>query len=128
MRNIVNVLMSFDNMDGILCTILEGGSNYWIEKIEFVETKPKDMPVSEFVTQQFVKDKPVIVFFSEYNDRSEPFTQVKFTRRKLRKGLRLYLEHLWENRRPLPLDAGDIDATEADLVMQYALFRKLTFS
>ncbi len=125
----INVKVELDDefFDGIICTMFEGGSNYWIDHI-IVKlpdgVKPQGTPLSEWASSAINKGGTVHIYPSEENGF------FSLTKDKLTRGLKRWLKahpsevSLINENGKNTLDGGDIDAGIADNILQYALFGK----
>ena len=134
----INMNVSIDITDefveDVIVTMFEGGSTYWIDHVECdIQNKPKGMPVSEWITKQLLADKEIKIIDNEFGD------EVVLTIDKFIIGLgewvkeypeRVSFESIFVNEtheRLLMIDAGNIDANEADLILQFAVFNGVVF-
>ena len=108
--------------EDILVTALEGGSNYWIDYIKAANPpKPREMATSIWVSYRLNDGKTVFI--------NADGVQYGLTKPKLTKGIKLWVKnhpkqvHLVDGE----LDAGSIDAGDADAILQYALFGELVY-
>jgi hypothetical protein len=127
------IMITLDDefFNDIICTMLEGGSNYWIGRITIQHpdgVKPKGIPNSEWASSALNKGGSVI-FVS--ND-CDPET-VELTKDKLISGIKtfvFYKSHagiITSDVGKCTLDAGNIDAEYADMILQYALFDEIVY-
>jgi len=117
--------------DDLICTIFEGGSNYWVGhvKIDHPEgDKPTGTPASTWIADALNKGGTVTVFILEGDEN------VVLVKNMLVEGLGKWAEHypthvsiVHENTGKSTIDAGDIDADDADIILQYALFNDVVF-
>jgi len=118
----VNVPVELDDQffEDIIVTMLEGGSNYWVDSIDIGGEKPKGMPYSMWAAQAINSGGAVRIYPKDYPD------VYRLTKEKLIKGVQMWINtHKYASQR-LP-DAGDIDAGDADSILQFALFGELVF-
>jgi len=127
---ILDVELDDEFFDGIICTAFEGGSNYWIDYIDIDHpdgNKPKGVPNSTWAAEALSKDGSVSIY--PFDDKSN----YQLTEQKLIAGVQM-----WADKHPdhvciihkdgnVTIEDGDIDANEADSILQYALFEKLVF-
>jgi hypothetical protein len=118
--------------EDIITCMFEGGSNYWIKYITINHPdgkKPSETPNSTWSADALNKGGTVIVFAHDAELGSV------LTRAKLVSGIKGWMiTHKGRasiinssKSGELTLDAGDIDAAEADAILQYALFGKLIY-
>lgn len=113
----------------VIVTMFEGGSNYWIDHVECdIEHKPKGMPVSEWITKQILEMKEVMITDNEWHERV-PFTYHKFID-GLKMWVKQFPDHVTFDSVDMGktlIDSGNIDANEADLILQLAVFDEVVF-
>ena len=113
----IEVNLSQQDIDDIMVTALEGGINYWCRKAEVVGEY-----LGEYASDQISRGGSLILHDSESSDKWE------LTLEKFLNGVKLYFEdgchvQVEDNR----IDAGDIDAGDADCIIQFALFGEVVF-
>lgn len=113
----LEVVITNEDIDDIMCSALEGGINYWCCKAEVVGEY-----LAEYGSEQISRGGKLRLYDSEENKVYE------LTREKFMKGLRMYFI------KPIPryflecvghevrLDTCYADADVADSIIQYALF------
>ena len=112
----------------ILCTALEGGSNYWIETIKFLPpyNKPKGCSVSEYATSELNAGNTIQIVDvdNEHHDLTmgDLIIGIKRWAHRHPNHVSIITEHGKSE-----LDVGNIDASDADAILQYSLFGKLMF-
>jgi hypothetical protein len=114
----------------IICTMFEGGSNYWLGKVQVIHPdgeKPNGMPSSEWIASAVNKDGMIKIL------PQEDTVTVMLDKKRLVCGLEKWItKHpssvslMNENGRS-SIDAGNIDADDADAILQYAVFDDLIF-
>lgn len=120
---IVEIQLTEDDIENIVVTAFEGGINYWAglnNSTEGWSDKPRDEPNSTWVTKMLLEGKSV----SLYNVEESEYDKEEWTLTldKIIEGFALnYKERSWDN----DLERGD--ATTADCIVQYALFKKTVF-
>jgi hypothetical protein len=112
----------------ILCTALEGGSNYWIETIKFLPpyNKPKGCSVSEYATSELNAGKTIQIVDVDNEHHDLTMGDLIFGIKRWAHCHPNRVSIITENGRS-EIDAGNIDANEADTILQYALFGKWVF-
>lgn len=107
--------ISVSDIENIIVTAFEGGTNYWCgidNTTPEWNTKPKDMPVSQYIVELLVSGETVKLY--DVEDESKEW---ELNLQKLLSGYILNCE-----KRPHDCDIEDGDATTADCIVQYALF------
>jgi len=129
---IVQIPVELDDefFDDIICTMFEGGSNYWIGKTQIIHPdgeKPKGMPVSAWIASAINKDGMIKILPQDDN------VTVVLNKKRLVFGLKEWITKcpdkvslINENGKNC-IDAGNVDADDADAILQYALFEELVF-
>jgi len=107
-------------LEDIIVTAFEGGSNYWIEYINFENNKPRGIPTSVWVFEK-LKDGETIVLYLEDDERAF------LTMRRLKCGVKKYFSDSKNLIGGLDLEFSDYDTDVADSVLQYAVFDKLVY-
>jgi pectate lyase len=129
MQVIHEVDLDNEFFEDIICTMFEGGSNYWIDHIEFQsgKDKPKGTPVSTWIADVLNKGGTITIFIRESDEK------IVLVKNMLIEGLDKwamnYQDHvsvITENGR-CTIDAGNIDADDADIILQFALFDDVVF-
>ena len=113
----IEVNLTQQDIDDIMCTALEGGICYWCGRAEVVGEM-----LGDYAHEQISRGGSLILHDAESSDKWE------LTRDKFLNGVKLYFEHGCEV--PVEdnaIDTCGIDACAADSIVQYALFGKLVF-
>lgn len=113
----IEVNLTQQDIDDIMVAALEGGINYWCREAEVVGKY-----LGEYASDQISRGGSLILHDSESSDKWE------LTLEKFLNGVKLYFEdgchvQVEDN----CIDAGDIDAGDADCIVQFALFGKVVF-
>nr|WP_325229192.1 hypothetical protein [uncultured Oscillibacter sp.] len=113
----IEVNLTQQDVDDIMVAALEGGINYWCREAEVVGEY-----LGEYASDQISRGGSLILHDSESSDKWE------LTLEKFLNGVKLYFEdgchvQVEDNR----IDAGDIDAGDADCIIQFALFGEVVF-
>jgi hypothetical protein len=118
----VNVLVEITESDieNIIVTSFEGGSNYWMgldnSKPEF-DNQTEDEPTSTWATKILLEGNTIYLY--DIEDEEEKWT---LTLDKLLNGIKLNaMERTFDS------DLENMDATTADCIVQYALFSKVVY-
>lgn len=135
----LEVTVTPEDIDDIVCTALEDGIGYWAcldNSTEEFENAPEEETVSE-TTSRLLKEGKTITLIDEEEDEKH-----ELTLEKLLAGIKLYLE---DKQRPYnilsddlnsagysketyELDCCMIDADVADMIVQYAVFGEVVFA
>ena len=113
----IEVNLTQQDIDDIMVAALEGGINYWCREAEVVGKY-----LGEYASDQISRGGSLILHDAESSDKWE------LTLEKFLNGVKLYFEdgchvQVEDN----CIDAGDIDASDADCIVQFALFGKVVF-
>lgn len=118
----LDVVITNEDIDDIMCIALEGGITYWCEKVEVVGGY-----LGEFASDQISRGGTLILFDSEEDK------QYELTKEKLINGILMYLKQpvgddfLEMVDHKLHLDTACVDAIVADAIVQYALFNEIVY-
>lgn len=108
------------DIENIIVSAIEGGTNYWMgtdnSKPEF-DDKPKDEPMSTWVTKLILEGQTVT--FYDIEDEDEQWT---LTLEKLLNGIKLNAIN-----RKFDSDLENMDAITSDCIVQYALFNEVVY-
>lgn len=112
----IKIKVTDEDIDDIVSTAFEGGITYWCRKAEVVGEY-----LGEYASDQISRGGKIILYDAESNDKWE------LNKDNFLKGLQKFL-----NKRPSVLTDGEIDtcnidAEDADMIIQYALFGELVF-
>ena len=111
------VILTQQDIDDIMSTALEGGIIGWCNQIEVVGEQ-----LGRCASEQISKGGSLILYDLESSDKWE------LTLKKFLDGVKLYFEdgcHVHVN--DGSIDPGDIDANDADCIIQFALFGEVVF-
>lgn len=113
----LNILLTNQDIDDIMCTALEGGINYWCGAAKVVGEY-----LGEYASEQISRDGALKLYDAESGEEFE------LTKEKFIKGLTKYLE---EGHSEIisqgMIDTGYFDASDADGIIQYALFDDIVY-
>ena len=113
----IEVNLTQQDIDDIMVTALEGGINYWCRKAEVMGGY-----LGEAASDQISRGGSLILHDAESSDKWE------LTLEKFLNGVKLYFEDGYNVQvEDNCIDAGDIDAGDADCIVQFALFGKVVF-
>jgi hypothetical protein len=138
----LSVEIKYDDqfLEDILVTAFEGGSNYWIDHIEYITQakKPKDAARSEWAFQVIKNGGEVGIYVinesGEPVDPNEGFAPLHIS--DLICGVQKFVKDAHKRNSlncvgmfdsDLNLDAGNFDADMADCVLQFALFGEVVY-
>lgn len=114
----LDVDLSQQDIDDIMVAALEGGINYWCREAEVVGEM-----LGDYAHEQISRGGTLILHDAESSDKWD-LTLEKFLR-----GVELYIKN--GDRVTVEdfklVDYGELDAEDADCIVQYALFGKLVF-
>lgn len=114
----MNLIVTQEDIDDIVCGALEGGINYWCYRAEVVE----DKYFGEYASEQISRGGSLNLYDSE-EDAVHLLTKENFM-----EGLRKYLQnpHPYDitegTKEGLKIDTCQADATVCDMIIQYAIF------
>lgn len=111
---VVNLTMK--DIDDIMCTALEGGINYWCCKAEVVGEY-----LGEYASEQISRNGMLILHDAE-EDKTYQFTLEHFVQ-----GFRLYLERGNISIKDNAIDTCDLDANDADSIVQLGIFEEIIY-
>lgn len=124
----LNLEVTDQDIDDIMCSALEGGIDYWCHKVEIVGRAAG----GGFPDEQISKGNMLRIY--EEEDLYETLDKGKFM-----DGLKMYLENpIYNCLYPITnsmnflkgygIDPGMIDSVAADAIIQYALFGKQRYA
>ena len=113
----LNILLTNQDIDDIMCTALEGGINYWCGKAKVVGKY-----LGDYASEQISRDGTLKLYDAESGEEFE------LTKEKFINGLTKFLE---DGRSDLisqgVIDTCCLDACDADAIIQYALFDEVVY-
>lgn len=113
----IEVNLTQQDIDDIMVAALEGGINYWCREAEVVGKY-----LGEYASDQISRGGSLIFHDTESSDKWE------LTLEKFLNGVKLYFEQGCHVRvEDNAIDAGDIDANDADCIIQFSLFGEVQF-
>jgi hypothetical protein len=112
----VPVVLDGEFIDSVLVGAFEGGSNYWIRKVKIT----KDIDEAKYASEVVALGGEIAIHELE-PDEDNPGPHL-LDRDKFIVGYTKYAEWATKNGRQWYTDAGDIDAGEADVILQFAIF------
>lgn len=115
----INVTLTDEDIDDIMCTALEGGISYWCCKAEVVGDY-----LGEYASDQISRGGALLLHDAEEDEVYE------LTLEKLIKGFELWVAGGYDTYGAVcegVVDTGEIDAEKADQICQLALFGEIIF-
>lgn len=113
----VEVSLTQQDIDDIMVTALEGGICYWCRKAEVVGEY-----LGEYASDQISRGGSLVLHDAESTQTWE------LNREKFLKGVKLYFEHGCNMQvEGGCIDTGDIDASDADCIVQFAIFGEVVY-
>ena len=112
------------DLDNILATCFEGGSNYWINKIQVVDEDYKGCEYASDVVSQGGK---LYLHTDESDETGEIF---ELTKNKLVKGIKKwYKNYHYPRHKEIQdeLHLFDWDAGDSDIILQLAIFNEVIY-
>ena len=129
----INLKVELDDefFDDIICTMFEGGSNYWIDfiKIDHPYGK-KPLGVLNVTWAADALNRGGSIFISSLEEKQ---VKHKLTKQILIAGIQMWVDErpdsicTTHHNKKITIDAGVIDAHDADMILQYALFKEVIF-
>ena len=117
----INVTLTQEDIDDIMCSALEGGICYWASEAEVVEEKR----CADWGHEQIARGGALILYDAESSDKWE------LNLEKFLNGVKLWIQNGDDQYHALQkdgtLDCCEIDGEMADLIIQYALFGEVVF-
>ena len=116
----INIIITTNDIDDIMCSALEGGITYWCCRAEVVGDY-----LGEWAHEQIARGGTLLLHDAEEDEVYE------LTSTKLINGIRMaiengdYADYGWCTNGEL--DTCQIDADVADTIIQYALFDEIMF-
>jgi hypothetical protein len=120
------VVLSDEDIANILVTAFEGGINYWCKKVKMMKTTVSDDVwdrEEKIIASDFIGLGGKLRLYDAEEPSDENWI---LDAEKLKKGLEMYFSDCGENSE-VSFDAGNIDAGDADSIIQYALFGELVY-
>ena len=110
------------DIDDIVCTAFEGGINYWCGYVE-----PVGDLLGDYEHEQIAKDGYLYLY--DIEDDEEKWI---LTKSRLLNGIRMYINNSMINAYPIILygngiDTSEVDSNIADMIIQFALFEDIIY-
>ena len=122
----IDFTISPADINDIICAAIEGGITYWCSKYVISNEEWPPGIKSDYAWEGIGhNDNHELTFYP--NDWKRVSTGITMNRSRFLDGFQKWLrdkESVW----PINLDTGDIDAGDADNIIQYALFGELRYS
>lgn len=115
--------ITYDHVEEIILTALEGGSNYWYYLKDIPEGKPSGEPLSSWIAQQLFNDP--IFKLDVYDIENEDDLLGTVTQKSLLEALEIChrdYNHIYND-----LIEGTGDAETADIIFQLATMKEVVF-
>ena len=115
----INITLTDEDIDDIVCTALEGGICYWCNKAEVVGEY-----LGEYASEQISRGGTLLLYDNE-DDEIYELTLEKFI-----KGFKLWVVGGYDTYGAIndgEVDCGEIDAEKADQIIQLSLFDEIIF-
>ena len=125
----MSVVVTPEDIDDMMVSALEGGITYWCDEAKVIGDY-----LGKYASEQISRGGSLWLHCIESPDDSE--TDVyELTPDKFLRGLKMYLEDPnkpydifdGSGEKELRIDCGMVDATVADMIIQYALFEDIVF-
>jgi hypothetical protein len=120
LRVSIDVEVTLEDIDALMCTALEGGICYWCAKAEVVGDY-----LGEYAHEQISRGGKLILHDAEEEGETYELDRDKFLR-----GLKMFIKNgngdlvNIKNKR---IDPADFDSENADCIIQYAVFSELVY-
>jgi len=124
---VVNVMVTDDDIDDIMCAALEWGINYWADRVN-----SKGKYRGKYAYKQISRGGEILIHIEDACDESDSGWRT-LTKEKFLKGLKKWIATSGNKLEVLPngnylgIDISNIDAETADIIIQYALFGENVF-
>ena len=135
----IDVQITDEDIDDIMCSALEGGINYWCHKAEVVGDY-----LGEYASEQISKGGELMLYDSYEEDEEGHSKKYLLTKEKFIEGIRLGITknlitaiepttvteksgRIVKTENVYRLETGDIDANDADLIVQFAIFGDVVY-
>ena len=116
----VKIKVTSSEIDNIMCTAIEGGINYWCDGYYGSDGDFSLLPEN----QVEIKYEWEHLVYNGYLTMIEDGNiEHKLDQEKFIKGLQMWID----KHHVTTIDTGDIDADDADCIVQYALFGELKY-
>lgn len=115
----MNIVLTEEDIDDIMCAALEGGISYWVCKAEVVGGY-----LGEYASEQISRGGTLLLHDAEEDEVYE------LTLKKLIKGFELWVAGGYDTYGAVcegVVDTGEIDAEAADCIVQLSLFNEVLF-
>lgn len=116
-----NIKVNAEDIDDIMACALEGGITYWCD-----EAKVVDEYLGEYASDQISRGGELLLHDMEENE------ECLLDKKKFLRGLKIFLNN--SEGKICKLDSGyevdpaNIDANDADSIIQYAIFGELVYA
>lgn len=117
---VANTKVTSQDIDDIMVSALEGGINYWCSEAEVVGKY-----IGEYASDQISRGGTLILYDAESDDKWELNVDKMLNGIEMAIKEKYYEDYYWYNEGEL--DACQIDAEVADVIVQLALFEEVVF-
>lgn len=123
----LEIMLTQEDVDDIMCTALEGGINYWCYKAEVIGEY-----LGEYGSEQISRGGKLRLYLEEPFDEDETM-DYELDLEKFKKGIEMWVQNpvgcncLEQVDGKIRFDACNADAVVCDAIIQYALFGDVVF-
>ena len=123
----LEIMLTQEDVDDIMCTALEGGINYWCYKAEVIGEY-----LGEYGSEQISRGGKLRLYLEEPFDEDETM-DYELDLEKFKKGIEMWVQNpvgctcLEQVDGKIRVDACNADAVVCDAIIQYALFGDVVF-
>ena len=123
----LEIMLTQEDVDDIMCTALEGGINYWCYKAEVIGEY-----LGEYGSEQISRGGKLRLYLEEPFDEDETM-DYELDLEKFKKGIEMWVQNpvgcncLEQVDGKIRFDTCNADAVVCDAIIQYALFRDVVF-
>jgi len=120
----LSIEVSNQDISDICVTAFEGGINYWCGRVKILLDTLPDLAEDEKIIASDVIAKGGSLKLFDAEDDEETWT---LTPENFKTGLEKYFADCYANNTEISFDPANIDANDADSIIQFAIFGELTF-
>lgn len=128
---IVNVKQEISTQffSDMLCNCFEGGSNYWIDSVRPLSDKDDGIYSGYYHQYLLVEQDEDLTPIDTRSLKIWSKDEVNIlTYKKLCSGYKKYVKWCLDTKRPFYYHAEDLDGSESDIILQFALFKEIRYS
>ena len=128
----INVELEFNEawLESVVCSALEGGINYWINDgfnvLENIIGSKTETTEQEYLVKRIAKGQSKLLIRDDCGAIKEGMI-CELSKDTIIKGYERYIKWCTDYERSIFTYAGDIDAEEADIIVQLGLFNEVIF-